>query len=80
VYVVLGEHPASVQVKPAVKIKVTDTHAHPDRHDIMLLKLPESAKETITPVNPPDCLTTPVSPGSPGPSQAKQRKTEEDSG
>ncbi|XP_036804212.1 uncharacterized protein LOC110526453 [Oncorhynchus mykiss] len=40
----------------------------------MLLKLPESAKTTIDPVNPPDCLTTP---GSPGPSQAKQRKTED---
>ncbi|XP_071032023.1 trypsin-3-like [Oncorhynchus clarkii lewisi] len=74
VSVVLGEHPASGPVKAPVKIKVTDTHAHPDQHDIMLLKLPGSAKTTIDPVKPPDCLTTP------GPSQAKQRKTEDISG
>lgn len=73
-YVVLGKHPASGPVKAPVKIEKVDTHAHLEPHDIMLLKLPESAKETITPVNPPDCLTTP---GSPGPSQAKQRKTED---
>eukprot|EP00063_Salmo_salar_P061815 XP_014036650.1 PREDICTED: trypsin-3-like isoform X2 [Salmo salar] len=68
VYVVLGKHPGSGHVKGPVKIEATDTHVHPDQHDIMLLKLPESAKEnTITPVNPPDCLTTP----------AKKRKTED---